>query len=380
MISLLSQAPEMTGAYTYARELIRGLGKRPRDVRVEVLCNEYGVPRLQGYVEATVALRQARDFRVGKSLSTRAAAMLSAAVLPGRLTRQLQSEPAVVHYPLTVGIPRVSWPTVLSLHDTQHLDLPEQWSAGGRAWRWLTYHRAARAATMVVTGSEYARKRIIELVGVRAERIVVIHYGVDHARFNPQPQPTDASLTARLGLPERFVYYPAGVWPHKNHRRLLEAFALLPDRQLGLVLTGASTGRLAGLLERARELGVAERVHFVGFVPDADLPALYRRARAVVFPSLYEGFGLPPLEAMACGCPVASSRRASLAEICADAAEVLEPEDPEQMARAITTVVDDEPRRGELRALGLARAARFSWEAVADAHVEVYRDAARLGR
>ena len=368
----------MTGAATYARELIRALGMRVDDVSLEVLCNEHAFKRLDGYVGGAVQLRRARGFSVGGSLMSRAAAMLGAAAFPARLTRQLVSEPAVVHYPLTVGLPRVALPTVVTLHDMQHRDRRQDWSAVGRAWRWATYDRAARAATMVVTDSEYARKQIIDVLGIAPDRVVVVYLAVDHQRYSPLADENDASLGERLALPERFLYYPAGFWPHKNHLRLLEAFALLEDKRLELVLTGASTGRLAQILDRARQLGIGDRVHYLGFVPDADLPALYRRAHAVVFPSLYEGFGLPPLEAMACGCPVASSRRASLAEVCGDAAAVLEPEDPRQMADAINALVDDEQARGELRDRGLAWASRFTWDAVAEAHLAVYRRAAGL--
>src|SRR2546430_3553804 len=119
-VSLLSQAPQMTGAATYARELIRALGTRGDDVSLEVLCNEHALARLEGYVGGAVQLRRARGFRVGTSPLTRAVAMLGAAAFPGRLTRQLSSGPAVVHYPLSVGLPRTGLPTVVTLHDMQH--------------------------------------------------------------------------------------------------------------------------------------------------------------------------------------------------------------------------------------------------------------------
>src|SRR5438105_540248 len=168
-ISLLSHAPEMTGSATYARELIRALGARADEVSLEVLCNEHAFARLDGDVGEGVMLRRARGFRVGKSSASRAVALFGAAIFPARLTRQLANNPAVVHYPLTVGLPRVALPTVLTLHDTQHLDLPQQWTRVGsatRAWRSLTYFRAARAATIVVADSEYARRRIIDHLGI----------------------------------------------------------------------------------------------------------------------------------------------------------------------------------------------------------------------
>lgn len=375
-MSLLSHAPQMTGAATYARDLIRALDERSDEVGVEVLCNEHALARLAGCAENGVRLRQARHFKAGRTPYARAAAMLGIAAMPGRITRQLTTDPQVIHYPLSVGLPRIDLPTVVSLHDTQHLDLPQQWPMAGRAWRWAAYHRVARAATAVVTGSQYAKKRITELLEIASERVVVVHYGIDHRRFSPAADDDDLLLRRRLKLPERFVYYPAGLWPHKNHLRLIEAFALVEDRRLHLVLTGALTGRLTQIVERASRLRIGDRVHHCGFLADADLPGLYRAAEAVVFPSLYEGFGLPPLEAMACGCPVASSRRAALAEVCADAAAVLEPDDVGQMADTIASIVADEQLRDSLRERGIARASRFSWSAAAAAHLVVYSSAA----
>jgi glycosyltransferase involved in cell wall biosynthesis len=169
------------------------------------------------------------------------------------------------------------------------------------------------------------------------------------------------------------------LWLHKNHIALLDAMSRIDDEEIHLVLTGAPLGRLDELLANAGKRGLRRRLRHLGVVSEAALPVLYRAATAVVFPSRYEGFGVPPLEAMACGCPVASSLAASLAEVCGDAVIALHPEDSSQMAEAIARICTDEALRNRLRQRGLARARLFSWSAAAEAHVAVYRRAIELG-
>ena len=261
---------------------------------------------------------------------------------------------------------------VTTVYDLQHHDLPRLFSRGERAFRRWAYDGAARAADRVVTTSSYSAGRLADAAGVSPDRIEVIHMGVDHDRFTPEPTEADARLRPRL--PERFVFYPGNLWPHKNHDRLVDALAAAGDPELELVLTGQDYGRLDALMERAQRAGVRERVHHLGYLPADEVPALMRAAQAMVFPSLYEGFGSPPLEAMACGCPVASSRRASLDEMVGDAVLDLEPESVEGIAAALGRITSDSELRSGLRARGLERAAGFTWADAAARHVNVYRD------
>jgi glycosyltransferase involved in cell wall biosynthesis len=203
----------------------------------------------------------------------------------------------------------------------------------------------------VIVSSAFVRDRAVEKLGLDPGRIRVVAFGLDHTRF-------------ALGSDRRepFLFYPARAWPHKNHARLFEAFALLRrDRpELRLVLTG---GGHSGT--------VPEGVEVRGHVSADEVVALYRRAAALVFPSLYEGFGQPPLEAMACGCPVACSDAGSLPEICGDAARLFDPSSPTAIAAAVDEVLRvPEP----WRVRGLARAAEFTWERSARAHEDVYRE------
>ena len=275
-------------------------------------------------------------------------AMTQAAVRPGPLAREIRAD--AVHYPLTLALPRVGTPAAVTLHDLQHLDLPQLFGRGERAFRRLLWHRSVRRARLVIVPSGFVRDRAVALLGLDPGRIRVIHHGLDHERFRPGSEPR-----------EPFLLYPAKAWPHKNHARLLEAFALLRRArpELRLVLTGAEGLPAAPVVEQR------------GRVPLGELARLYRIASALVFPSLYEGFGQPPLEAMASGCPVACSDAASLPEVCGGAARLFDPASPEAIASAVAEVLDDpEPWRGR----GLERAAGFTWERSAAQHEQAYRE------
>jgi glycosyltransferase involved in cell wall biosynthesis len=256
---------------------------------------------------------------------------------------------------------------VLTLFDVLHHDVPGMFSRAERAFRRAAYDRPARRAARVVTVSEHSRGRIAAVLGVDPARIVAIHPGLDHARFHP-----GAGALGALALPAPpWLLYPAALWPHKNHARLLAALAACPD-DVSLVLTGATFGRADQLRRDAARLGVAARTHVLGHVAGDALPALYGAATGLVFPSLAEGFGQPPLEAMACGCPVAASDAGAVAEACGGAALTFPATDAAAMARAMTRLVTDDALRDELRAAGLERARSFDWARAAARHAEVY--------
>jgi glycosyltransferase involved in cell wall biosynthesis len=348
-IPLLTLVPGISGgSETYARNLTRALarvGVHEYEAVVSTLAPESG-----GGLPTVVAKR----YRASTGTAGRLWAMGSAAVRPGAMSRHLAGFDAV-HYPLTVPVPRTSQPTVLTLLDVQHLDLPELFSRGERAFRRVAYDRPARHAERVIVISEWVRERVIERLGLAPERVHAIHLGVDLERFQP-----DQAVER-----EAFLLYPARPWPHKNHARLFEAFAVLRSRrpELRLVLTG--TGHETASLPP----GVEAR----GDVPLDGRVDLYRRAALVVFPSLYEGFGLPPIEAMACGCPVAASNAGSLPEVCGDTARLFDPRSVEEMVAAVEDVLDA-PQ--EWAARGPSRAAVFTWDATAHAHDAVYAELA----
>jgi glycosyltransferase involved in cell wall biosynthesis len=343
------------------RELLAQFAAGNGPERVTVLVNRHVAQAYAAFQRGPVAFSHVRSYRPGDSMPTRALAMATARLAPGLVARGVPRGLDVLHHAVTVPIPRFEGPTVTTIFDVQHLDHPEFFSRAERLHRRWAYEGAARRATLVVTGSEYSKRRLTHSAGVDPDRIEVVPLGIDLTRFRPQAGDDDPRLLEALGLPPRFLVYPANLWPHKNHGRLVEALAATGDTKLELVLTGQDYGRLDGLMQRARSAGVSDRVRHLGYVPHATLPALYRRAVAMVFPSLYEGFGSPPLEAMACGCVVAASSGGSLGEICDRAALSFDPESVHDIARAIDRVVGDAALRATLREAGLQRAAQFDW-------------------
>jgi glycosyltransferase involved in cell wall biosynthesis len=347
---------------------------------VTVLANHEVMDAYAGYARGPVQLHHVRGYRPGRGSATRLLAMTAAALAPGRAARDAPRNIDVLHRPVTVPIPRLPGiPTVTTVYDLQHHELPRFFSRAERTYRRWAYDGAARSADLVLTTSEYSRERLIEIAGVAPERVQAIHMGIDHDRFTPTPTEADERLRAERRLPERYLVYPANLWPHKNHGRLIEALAGVPA-DVQLILTGQDYGKRGELERQARQAGVAERVHHLGYLEPDQVPALYRSAVAMAFPSLYEGFGSPPVEAMACGCPVACSTRGSLAEVAADAALTFDPESVGEIAGALTRIAADGALRDRLRAAGPANAARFTWSAAARAHVAAYERALETRR
>jgi glycosyltransferase involved in cell wall biosynthesis len=344
-ISLLTLVPGVVGgSETYARELVRALE------RVGEL--EYRVfkPAIVEDVPGTTV----ESYRASRSMRGRLFAMGRATVVPWRLRRELELDALdAIHFPLTVMLPRVKRPpAAVSLLDIQHLLFPEFFSRAELVYRWTVYGWSLRRARTVIAISEHVKETLVDKLGLEPERIEVIHLGLDHEVFRPN------------GAERRpFLLYPANPWPHKNHGRLFEAFARARRArpELRLVLTGTGLERLGTMPE-----GVEVR----GRVSRDELASLYRTASALVFPSLYEGFGQPPLEAMASGLPVAASRTGALPEVCGDAALYFEPTSVNEITEAILAVLE---RPEHLVERGLLRAARFTWDATARRHDDVYR-------
>lgn len=355
-LSMLTFVPGgMGGSETYARELARELAARDDiELNIVVPANAAGV--IGAGTEIVIGGVRTTPSTLGR-LRAIGAAMLQARRIRGRTTAE------VVHFPFTIPVPRPRGAaTVLSVHDMQHRDLPGLFSVAERIFRRVAYEREARRATLIITFSNYARDGIIQHLGIAAERVVSIPHGVDAAAFTPN-----------LGEREDFALYPARLWKHKNHAALLEAMALVREQRPGmrLVLTGG--GFTGAALDALGPL--PDWVDVRGIVPQAELEELYRTAAVLAFPSRYEGFGLPPLEAMASGCPVAASNAGSLPEVCGDAAVLLDPESPADIARGILEAIE---RRAELTSAGLERVREFTWERCAERHVAAYREAIRL--
>jgi glycosyltransferase involved in cell wall biosynthesis len=265
-------------------------------------------------------------------------------------------------------------PTVLTVHDLIFRQLPQHHKRLNRWYLNLTMPLYCRRASHIITVSEAARRDLVNAYRVQPERISVIYEAAD-PRFCPQSAVAVASALARYDLPTRYVLFVGTIEPRKNLERLLAAFERVHGKGLSdaLVIVGKQgwlTGDFYAALERSP---VREKVVFPGFVPDTDLPAVYAGAQALVLPSLYEGFGLPVLEAMACGTPVICSNTASLPEVAGDAALLVDPTDVEGIATALSQVLTDGALQAQMRARGELQAAHFSWERTAEETLAVYQ-------
>jgi glycosyltransferase involved in cell wall biosynthesis len=284
------------------------------------------------------------------------------------------------HAPHYVLPPLVMCRSVVTIHDCIHLMFP-QYLPNRLA---LTYARtsirlASRRATRVLTVSESSKRDILRFVDVPAEKIDVIYNAYDE-RFGVEPLEEDVvRVRERYQLHDEFVLYAGNVKPHKNLERLIEAFNLVRNRgleHLKLVLIGDEISKYAALRRAVHKHQLHKYVRFLGYLPEETLAVMYRLAGVFVFPSLYEGFGLPPLEAMASGTPVVTSNVSSLPEVAGGAAILVDPYLPEAIADGIERVLCDETLRRDLRAKGLARARQFSWEASVRRVREIYGEAA----
>jgi glycosyltransferase involved in cell wall biosynthesis len=240
-----------------------------------------------------------------------------------------------------------------------------------RVWLPIVIARVDR----VITISETSRADIIRFLHVSPERIRIVHRCPNTA-YSPQDSGRTDSMRSRHGLPPRYLLFVGSVEKRKNLSRLLRACDILwrGGEKRPLVIAGARRWMYSDIMRTVEELGLHDRTIFTGFIPEEDLPALYRGADLFVFPSLYEGFGLPPLEAMACGTPVVCSNAASLPEVVGDAAVMVDPYDVEGLADAIHRVLGDAGLRAEMREKGLARASQFTWERAARETIQVYRE------
>jgi len=294
--------------------------------------------------------------------------------LPGMLRRHRCD---LVFMP--AGNRRLAWsygvPSVGTVHDFSQLHVPQKYDAARMFYIMRVLPRMMRRLTRVISVSESTRRDLESFARVPAERIRVIYNGADLTRFAPRPpDQARAELPAELHIPERYVLYLARLeHPGKNHVRLLEAFAVLKrstDLPHKLVLVGGRWNGAEVIHARVAELGLSDLVVFPGFVPNEALPALYAAADAFAFPSLFEGFGIPVLEAMASGTPVCAANTSSIPEVIGDAGLLFDPLDVPAMTDCLSRLLRDQPLRQRLIAAGIERAAGFTWDAAAKATLE----------
>jgi glycosyltransferase involved in cell wall biosynthesis len=341
------------GIGTYIRNLLRQLARMDRQTEFVLLCrpeDREALDRLGENFRAVV--ETAGNYSIAEQ-----------AKIPWALRREGVT---LFHAPHYVLPPLVHCKSVVTIHDCIHLMFP-QYLPNRFAYRYAkaSIDLAARRATRVMTVSESSKRDIIRFFDTDPQKIDVIYNAYDD-RFAIDPREEDVvRVSERYQLQSEFVLYAGNVKPHKNLERLIEAFYLVRKRgldHLKLVLIGDEISKYTALRRAVHQYQLHKYVRFLGYLPEETLAVMYRLAGVFVFPSLYEGFGLPPLEAMASGTPVVTSNVSSLPEVAGDAAVLVDPYDPSAIADGIHRVLTDEQLRRDLRHRGVARAGQFSWE------------------
>lgn len=282
----------------------------------------------------------------------------------------------LLHYPRTTIWPLdIDTPCVLTFFDLQHKYYPQFFTEMKLQRRGETYPVSVKKAEKVIIPSKFTGATLAENYKVVSEKMVHVPVGISE-EFYPRDADEVRNVKSKYSLPDKFLFYPANPWPHKNHARLMAALRIYEnvyDCRLKLVVSGKLRHENRRAEEFAIAAGVADQLIDLGFIPISDLPGLYGAATALVFPSLFEGFGIPLLEAMACGCPVVAANATSVPEVVGDAAVLFDPFDPGDIAEKIYQVVSDKLLRKDLAARGKVRAQQFSWAQVIENLENVYQ-------
>ncbi len=368
-----------TGNETYTLNLVRALLALPREVThpLEFVLYTTHPARLQAQL-APVHHPRVRQIRP-------AAAPLRIPFAMPAATRCDRIDLLHVTY---VAPPVGTCPFVVTVHDISYTRYPQFFSPRDRWMLSTLVPMTMRRAACIITVSNHARREIVDRYGIAPARVAVT-YEAAAEQFVPVADPAQReTVRARYGLPAaaagRYFFALGNLQPRKNMARLIEAFARLRRHgdvdDVHLVIAGKAMWRESEVYAAVEQAQLTDRVHFVGYVADEDLPALYSGALAFVYPSLYEGFGLPPLEAMACGTPVICSNAASLPEVVGDAARLIIPTDVDGLAGALFALASDAGLRAALIDQGHHRAAQFSWRRCAEETLAVYRAALKRGQ
>jgi glycosyltransferase involved in cell wall biosynthesis len=283
---------------------------------------------------------------------------------------------------LMAPLVNIPWSLVIHMKTMHAFTAPDSLTPMARLYRRMNYPYSARVANAIIINSESLRSEVQRYLEVDAGKLKLIYEAVDHDLFKPGDADLARNQVASYGVTKPFALFVSSLWPYKNCDGLLRAWAHargeLGNRQLAVVGAARDEDYAASLRSLAAELGIADEVVFVGGVPLAETVAFYQAADVFVYPSLNETFGLPILEAMACGCPVVTSDTSAMPETAGGAAVLADPRDPAAIARAIVEATG--PGQDRMRDMGLQRARQFTWGATAASTLDVYREAAERRR
>lgn len=328
--------------------------------------------------KTTAGQYRIEDLAAHPSVMLRPASGLSRATGQVALANALRGvEADVYHSPYHWFSFLTNVPTVITIHELSMLyedeGQPGTWMGKLSQFTMQAQLSLLHRADAIICVSDYLRRQLLDALDLDGDKVHVVYNGVDHSRFHPRYRPEARHRAARiLGIEPPYVLGLANDEPRKNLHTLLHAYALLPKDTPTLVLAGAGSWGQGPIYDMVKEAGIEERVRFTGYVPEATLPDLYAGSRCFVFPSLYEGFGLPVLEAMACSAPVVAGNRSSIPEVAADAALLVDPTNIAAMAEAMNRVLSNKQERDALRAKATGQAAKFSWQRTARETRRVY--------
>ena len=353
------------GVGTYVRSLVRYLARLDHQTEYVLLCRRE---------DCSLTEQLGENFRAVPE-NAPPYSLTEQVRIPLRLRRERID---LFHAPHYVLPPLTPCRSIVTIHDCIHLMFPQYLpNRLAYAYARAAFRVATRRSARILTVSEASKRDILRFFNVPSDKVTVIHNAIDERFGIAPPDEEVVRVRERYQLSDRFVLYAGNVKPHKNLERLLDAFFILRREglhDLKLLIIGNEISKYATLRRAVHRYNLHKDVRFLGFVPDETLAVLYRLADAFVFPSLYEGFGLPPLEAMASGTPVLTSNVSSLPEVVGDAAILIDPYDPRSIADGMRRLLTDTALRQDLKARGLARAHQFSWERSVARIREIYKE------
>ncbi len=362
MISVAFDARKYSdyGIGTYVRHLLGGFARRPSAPRITLFTarDVPGPDRLpQEWARTEVPFK---PYGLGEYF------------LFGRLIRK--SGCTLFHTPHYTTPAHPGIPTVVTVHDLIHLRFPDIFSAVQRAYARFMLNHAAKVAALILTPSEATKRDLVAIIGADPAKIKVTPLGVDRS-FRPRTEQELASVRVRYSLPERYVLFLGNPKPHKGILKLLQAMSRIHarDKELYLVIAGGTEADAKILYDSARALGLGDTVTTVRNLPQPDISLVLGAARLLALPSEWEGFGLPVIEAMACGTPVVCSSAGSLTEVAGEAALMNDPADVETLASNIQSLAMDDVLHKKYSELGLKRSELFSWDRTVEQTLEAYR-------
>jgi glycosyltransferase involved in cell wall biosynthesis len=391
-IAAMSSAPgRFGGTAVYTRQLVEALAEYGTGCHFVVIVNAnaaatWTVQEWPGHVSFAVVQDELPRQRLATRAVGRVRRALGLATPSPRevlLAGQIDALGLdLIHFPQTIIDPvSIRTPSVLTFFDLQHEYYPEYFAKSVLEWRKRIYRLSVEKAQAVMAPSNYTRDTIIAKYGIAGTKISRVPVGLGKGFRRASSQEIEL-VRAKYGLPNEFIFYPANPWPHKNHARLMtgmklyrEAFGETPH----LALSGRLPAESLDAISLATAAGVEDLVVDLGFVPMEDLPSIYSAARIMAFPSLFEGFGIPLIEAMSCGCPIAAANCTSIPEVTNGAALLFDPLDPRAIADAINRLLHDRTLRDELVKRGYAQRDRFDWATIVPQIMAVYEQIASYG-